>query len=245
MQSVNLMPPGYADTQRAKRRLILGIGVAIALLLVMVGVRGLVRKRIGDRAHARELLEERLGELKAAKADLAVGRKRLRGLAGQFLVVRTLERNRRWASYVGHVARAANPSIVLSRVHVAPRSPATGGRAEPRTSTSSRPAAAGRPESPERLVLLIEGYALSNTDVYQFINALRETRMFERVNFKGSRATHLRLRKVSRFELECPVRYASGAGPPAPAAAAEVAADLDRGRRLLDRAGRAEGGGGP
>ncbi|MFW6157972.1 MAG: PilN domain-containing protein [Planctomycetota bacterium] len=242
MQSVNLMPPGYAETQQAKRRLILGIGVAIALLLGMVGVRGLLRKRIGDRVHARELLEERLGELKAAKAELAVGRKRLRELAAQFLVVRTLERNRRWASHVGHVARAANPSILLSRVHVAPRTPAAGGPAQPQTSTGARPAPAERCESPERLVLLIEGYALSNTDVYQFINALRETGMFERVNFKGSRATHLRLKKVSRFELECPVRYAPGAEPAAPAGAAEGAADLDRGRRLLQPAGPAEGG---
>ena len=220
MQSVNLMPAGYTQKERAKRRLIITAGAMIALVLAMVGLSKLMDKRGSQKIHANVILERQVDELEAAQADLASCNLRLRGLAEKLSVVRTLEHNRRWASCLARVAHAAGKEILLTRADISAVRPKTddsgsGSAARgktPATSTAGRGRAA--PEEPDkdlskpqRLVLMLEGYALSNTDVYRFISALRATGTFGRVTFKGARAAQINAKQLSRFELECPIRY--------------------------------------
>lgn len=218
MQSVNLMPAGYTQKERAKRRLIITSGAMVALVLAMVGLSKLMDKRTSEKTHANVILERQVGELEAAQADLASCNRRLWGLAEKLSVVRTLEHNRRWASCLARVAHAAGEEILLTRADIGPvrlktdDSGSTAGGKAPARSTARRGRAA--PEEPEkdlsrpqRLVLMLEGYALSNTDVYRFISALRATGTFGRVTFKGARAAQINAKQLSRFELECPIRY--------------------------------------
>ena len=86
MQSVNLMPPGYTQEERAKRRLIITSGVMLALVLAMVGLSKLMDKRANQKTHANVILERQVDELEAARADLASCKLRLWGLAEKLSV---------------------------------------------------------------------------------------------------------------------------------------------------------------
>ena len=256
MQSINLMPPGYARKERAKRRLVLGVGIVVAAILAMLGLAKLMDKRVSDKKQASAVLQEQVDDLKAKRADLALCYAKLRGLGDKLSVVRTLEHNRRWASYLGRIAQAANSEIVLTRANILSMRPKTddSGSAKPDTKKTPQPPRAGvapgttqEPEEDlsktERLVLLLEGYALSSTDVPPFVDALQRTGLFEKITFKGTRAAEIHSKTLSRFELECPIRYEpeKQTDTDVPAAAPHAPA----GTALLTHAGTADKGGTP
>ena len=216
MQSINLMPPGYARNERAKRRLIISATIMAAALMAMLGLGRLTQKWIRGKEQANAVLEGELNELKRSRAELGRHTQRLQGLAERFSVIQTLRQNRRWASYLAHIAAAANDEILLTRAKITPARPEPddSGRTgkNKMTTPATTPNDAQDEEmqdkvAPEKLVLLLEGYALSNTDITRFIAALSAPGIFETVTFKGSQMAQINARQVSRFELECPIRY--------------------------------------
>jgi len=221
MQSVNLMPDGYIQTERSKRRLLVSIAVVIASVLAMVGLGRLLNNKINQEQQVTSILERELQEMNESRVELAASSQQLRALAAKFEVVQTLNRNRHCAAYLASVAEAAGESILLTRAHI---SPAEVNRDDSGHSTPPTPAGTTATDEdidetrPEPLVLLIKGYALTNTDITRFITALSATGLFESVNFKGSEAARLHHTTLSRFELECPIRYGPAAGAPKPPA---------------------------
>ncbi len=224
MQNVNLMPSGYARNQRAKRRFLVATAVMLTVVIAMFGPAMLTHKWARQKRHSIATLEQKANQLKAARAELATQAGRLGELADEFSVIQTLARNRHWASCLAHIAEAANDNILLTRASIAPvkrqtddsgRSDSHNPRTSPNRTAGSRPQA-GREKppadesSPKKLLLLLEGYALTNTDITRFISALNQRRIFEKVTFKGSEMAHISARQLSRFELECPIRYGAG-----------------------------------
>jgi|GEM_PF-3355730 len=216
MQTVNLIPQGYANTQRSKRRLIISGAVMVAAVLAMFGLARLMDKRAEQKTLINNMLECDVRDLDRARAELASYGRELNDLAEQFSVVRRLDHNRRWASYLAHITRAADDNILLARALITPAKPKTDDSGARDTVQKPAPSAPGTPpadagkdgpDQPKRLVLLLEGYALSNTDVTRFISALSDTGIFEQVTFRGSRMAQMNGVPLSRFELECPIRY--------------------------------------
>jgi Tfp pilus assembly protein PilN len=212
MQSVNLLPPGYAQKQRAKRRFVIGVGVMIAALLVTFGLSRLMDQMVRKKEEAVQLLADEASDLKATRAELDRCNRRLTRLSGRLAVVYTLDRNRRWASALSKVAAAAQDTIFLTRLHIEPAKADAGDAgdaAPPPAPAAAAPEdqAADASAKPEQLVMLIQGYAISNTDVTRFISALNETGLFEKVSFRGSEMALVKTRHLSRFELACPVRF--------------------------------------
>jgi Tfp pilus assembly protein PilN len=221
MQSINLLPPGYAQKQRSKRRLMIGAGVMVAALLATFGLSRLMDKMVRKKEAEVRVLAEEAADLGATRSKLASCNLRLSQLSGQLAVVYTLDRNRRWASCLAEIAESTQDSIFLTRVHV---DPARGQKNEPddddpvsRTPVrSGRAEEAGRePAGPQQLVMRIQGYAISNTDVTRFISALSKTGLFEKVSFLGSEMALMKTRHLSKFELACPIRFVPRARPPA------------------------------
>ncbi len=221
MQSVNLMPQGYAQAERSKRRLLISSAVVIAVVLAMIGCARLIGQRVGQREEMSGLLEERLADLKLNQTELARYNHTLEQLARRYVVVQTVNRNRRWASYLAKLAAAANDEIVLTRADIRPVEPTV----EAPKPGSLIPDPAANEEAPDKvkprkLVLRLEGLAASATDITRFIGALNEAGIFEKVTFKGSRTAQLNGKSLSKFELECPIRYTPRrpavrpAGPP-------------------------------
>ncbi len=205
MQSVNLMPTGYAAHQRSKRRLVIITGIMVAGVLAMVGFSRLMDRWMQEKEHSNVTLKRLAEDLQGSRAELAQYNRQLQNVYQRFAVVRTLDYNRRWASCLARIAAATGEDIVLTRTQV---SPAVNPADEPQP-------AGGAPGSdpaqdfskPERLVLKLEGYAMATTDVTRFMSALNATGLFDRVTFKGSEMARINLRPMSRFELECPIRY--------------------------------------
>jgi Tfp pilus assembly protein PilN len=208
MQSVNLMPPGYAARQRSKRRLVIITGVMIAGVLAMVGFGRLMDKWREQKEQGNVSLQRVADDLRAARADLASHNNRLQAVYKRFAVVRTLDYNRRWASCLAQIAATTGDDIVLTRTKVAPARTAVD---DSGSNAGAAPVAAADPlkdfSKPEQLVLTLEGYAMATTDVTSFMTALNATGLFERVTFKGSKMAVINLHPMSQFELECPIRY--------------------------------------
>jgi len=220
MQNVNLMPPGYAENERAKRRLMICGAVMVAVVLAMFGLSKRLDRSTGNKERTKVILERGVTELRSARSELATCNSRLQVLSDRLSVVHTLDHNRRWASYLAQIAQAASDQIVLSRAKICAvrRKTDDSGRPAPGTALPAPVPPAGAAAAtqtkpgedlskPEKLLLLLEGYALSNTDVTRFISALTATGIFERVTFKGSQVAMINTRQLSRFELECPIRY--------------------------------------
>lgn len=253
MQTVNLMPADYARTERSKRRLMVSAAVMVAALLAMFGLGKLTNGWIAQKERGNALLEGRLNELRVARAELASYNLALQQLARKHSAIQTIGRNRRWASYLAHIAAAANDEILLTRAHISPRAGegdnSPGPKKKPGALTAALSAAEKLKEEtdkvrPKKLVLRLEGYALSTTDITKFIAALTAPELFERVTFKGSQTAQINRKSLSRFELECPIRYtprrrARSPGKSRPAQAAPAA----EGPALLSNSlGPAEGG---
>lgn len=216
MQSVNLMPPGYVQRERTKRRVLVAGAVAVAVSLALFGLARLVDKRVAGEKHAKASAEEEIARLRSAQAELASYNSELKSLAEKIAFLRTLDHNRRWASCVARVAGAVNDHVLLTRLQVRPArpklelfGPAAGGQPAPLPVGSGIAPTQADDESarPQRLILFIEGLALANTDITQFISALTATGVFERVTFKGSQTNLVNGKQLNRFELDCPVRY--------------------------------------
>lgn len=219
MQTVNLMPRGYANTQRSKRRLIISGAVMVAAVMAMFGLARLMDKRAEQRTLVNSMLECDVRDLDRARTELASYGRELNDLAEQFSVVRRLDHNRRWASYLAHITLAADDNIILLRALITPAKPKVDDSGARETTPKAGPPAPGTPsdrspdaeevgpDQPRKLVLLLEGYALSNTDVTRFISALSDTGIFEQVTFRGSQMAQMNGVPLSRFELECPIRY--------------------------------------
>jgi len=227
MQNVNLIPPGYVENERAKRRLIICAAVMVAVVLAMFGLSKRLDRSAGNKERTKVILEREVAELRTARSELAACSGRLRVLFDRLSVVRTLDRNRRWASYLAQIAGAASDEVVLSRARICAVRPKPDDSGKPAPAAAppppgppSPPAAQQQPEEdplkPQKLLLLLEGYALSNTDVTRFISALAATNVFERVTFKGSQVAAINNRQLSHFELECPIRYEPANGPARP-----------------------------
>lgn len=214
MQTVNLLPQGYAQTERSKRRLFICAAVTAAAVMAMLGLGRLAAQKIEQKQRCNLLLEERLAILKTDRAELASYNRTLQGLAAKYSLIQTVNRNRRWASYLAHLAAAANAEIVLTRAYINPVRAAAKDAAPKSGSLVAPPLGATKPLTapdntrPKRLVLLLEGYAASNTDVTRFVSALSVHDIFEKVTFKGSRTAQINGKPLSKFELECPIRYA-------------------------------------
>lgn len=223
MQTVNLLPQGYAQTERSKRRLLISGAVAVAAAMAMIGFARLTTQKIEQKQRGNLVLEERAATLETDRATLASYNTELQALAAKYSLIRTVNRNRRWASYLAHLAAAANAEIVLTRAHIIPALPeATDAAAASKSgSLAAPPSGPAQPLSkpddtrPKKLVLLLEGYAASNTDVTRFISALGVYDIFEKITFKGSRTAQINGKPLSKFELECPIRYAPRKRPAA------------------------------
>ena len=216
MQTVNLLPQGYAQTERSKRRLFICAAVTAAAVMAMLGLGRLAAQKIEQKQRCNLLLEERLAILKTDRAELASYNRTLQGLAAKYSLIQTVNRNRRWASYLAHLADAANAEIVLTRANISPiladeksaaKTPKSGSLLTP-PSGATQPNEAPDATSPKRLVLMLEGYAASNTDVTRFISALSVHDIFEKITFKGSQTAQINGKPLNKFELECPIRYA-------------------------------------
>jgi len=237
VQTVNLMPRDYARTQRSKRRLMVSAAVMVAALLAMFGLGKLTNGWIAQKERGNALLEGRLNELTVARAELASYNLTLQQLARKHAVIQTIGRNRRWAACLAHIAAAANDEILLTRAHIGPGAGEGGDSPGPRKKAGALTAALAPAEKPKeetdkvrpkKLVLQLEGYALSATDITKFISALSAPGLFERVTFKGSQTAQINRKPLSRFELECPIRYtprrrARSPGKSRPAQAAPAA----------------------
>jgi len=237
VQTVNLMPRDYARTQRSKRRLMVSAAVMVAALLAMFGLGKLTNGWIAQKERGNALLEGRLNELTVARAELASYNLTLQQLARKHAVIQTIGRNRRWAACLAHIAAAANDEILLTRAHIGPGAGEGGDSPGPKKKAGALTAAlppAEKPKEetdkvrPKKLVLQLEGYALSATDITKFISALSAPGLFERVTFKGSQTAQINRKPLSRFELECPIRYtprrrARSPGKSRPAQAAPAA----------------------
>ena len=219
MQSFNLMPQGYAQAERSKRRLLISVAVTVAAVMAMLGFARLTTRRIEQKQRGNRVLEERAADLKTTRSELASCNLTLQALAAKYSLIQTVNRNRRWASYLAHLADAANDEILLTRAHISPVQTEADGAPAPPAPGSLVPPATLQPTSapdqtrPKRLVLFIEGYAASNTDVTKFISALSVHDIFEKITFKGSRAAQINGKPLSKFELECPIRYAPRTRP--------------------------------
>ena len=236
MQSVNLMPAGYAARQRSKRRLVIITGLMVASVLAMVGFGRLMDKWMQQKEQGNVALQRLADDVKVARADLAGYNSKLQAVYKRFAVVRTLDYNRRWASCLAQIAAVTGDDILLTRTKVVPAKPAV----DDSGSDAGAPAGPGAGllkdfSKPEQLVLMLEGYAMATTDVTRFMTSLNATGLFERVTFKGSEMAVINLRQMSRFELECPIRYkqdkaaAEAATLPAGPAPAERTAMLPAG----------------
>ena len=215
MQTVNLMPQGYAQAERSKRRLIISVAMAVAAVMAMLGFARLTKEKIEHTKRANGIIAERAAELKTDRAELASYNMTLQDLAAKYSLIQTVNQNRRWASYLAHLTDAASAEIVLTRAHISPvqletaDAPAPGaGSLVAAAAVTPATTAAAHDTRPKKLLLLIEGYAASNTDVTRFISALSVRDIFEKVTFKGSRTAHINGKPLSKFELECPIRYA-------------------------------------
>jgi len=215
MQNVNLLPEGHAQTERSKRRLIISGAVVIAAFLTMSGFGRVLTRRIEQKQRGVALLEGRLGDLKIARAELAAHNQTLQRLARKYALIETVSRNRHWASYLAHLAAAANEDIVLTRAHISPVQADANAAAKKKRGSLTAPAPGTNTRvkevdktRPKKLVLLLEGYAASNTDITRFIAALSSHDVFEKVTFKGSQTAQINAKPLSKFELECPIRYA-------------------------------------
>ncbi len=236
MQSLNLIPPDYVRAARTKRGLLVAGALVLAFVLALAGLARLVDKSIGRQTESYMVLERELNDLQRAKADLAVQTALLQDLAERLAVVETVSSNRRWSVYLARIAEAVPDEVLLTRASVAAVRPAaddSGPRATVPAGPTTAPATPGQPpgvgldnalnpSKPDRLMLLLEGYALANTDITRFIAALRSAGIFERINFKSSQAAEINGAALSRFELECPLRYEPPKRPePASVARAE------------------------
>jgi Tfp pilus assembly protein PilN len=206
------MPSEYARRERSKRRFIIAVGAVVAAVLAMVGLARLIEKHTLQKREACSVLAQRFDDLESDRADLAACSTQLQTLSARYTVVRALNRNRRWASCLARIAAAVQPEIVLTRTKVsAAQSKADDSGTAPAASATGGQDAAKEPAAdlskPEKLVLLLEGYALSTTDVTRFISALNDTGLFEQVTFRGSQTAMINAKELNRFELECPLRY--------------------------------------
>lgn len=254
MQTVNLMPRDYARTERSKRRLIVSAAVTVAAVLAMFGLGRLTNQWVAQKERGNALLEGRVQELEVARAELASYNLTLQQLARKHSVIQTIGRNRRWASYLAHIAAAANGEVLLTRAHISPGAAEADDSPGPKKAgaLTATPPAAEKPKEeadkvkPKKLVLLLEGYALSATDITKFISALSAPGLFERVTFKGSQMAQINRKPLSRFELECPIRYTPRrrrAGSPGKSRPAQAAPALEGPALLSSSPAPAEGGG--
>jgi Tfp pilus assembly protein PilN len=251
MQTINLLPQGYAQTERSKRRLLISGAVVVAAFLAMFGVGRLMSQRIELKRRGTAQREGRQGDLKIARAELAAHNQTLQRLARKYALIETVSRNRRWASYLAHLAAATNEDIVLTRAHISPVQGDANPAATKRRGALTAPApGANLPVKevdktrPKKLVLLLEGYAASNTDITRFIAALSSHDIFEKVTFKGSQTAQINAKPLSKFELECPIRYAPRrrATPVPNVQPAQGPADADQPTLLSKSTAPSEGG---
>jgi len=251
MQTINLLPQGYAQTERSKRRLLISGAVVIAAFLAMFGFGRLMSQRIEQKRRGSALLEGRLGDLKIARAELAAHNQTLQRLARKYALIETVSRNRHWASYLAHLAAAANEDIVLTRAHISPVQADANAAAKKKRGSLTAPAPGTNTRvkevdktRPKKLVLLLEGYAASNTDITRFIAALSSHDVFEKVTFKGSQTAQINAKPLSKFELECPIRYAprKRTAPVPNVQPAQVPADTSQPTLLSKSTAPTEGG---
>ena len=76
MQTVNLMPRGYANTQRSKRRLVISGAVMVAAVRAMCGLARCMDKRAEQRTLVNSMLERDVRDLDRARAAMAPERTR-------------------------------------------------------------------------------------------------------------------------------------------------------------------------
>jgi len=214
MQSVNLIPGDYTRTRRSRRRLLVSGALALSLLLALSGFARLLHQTTTRALAANAALENELRGLESDRARLAATSQILRDLSQKIELVQTLSHNRRWATYLAHIARSTPDEVVLSRAHIIPATPAPQPAPltpSPSSSSSSSGAstlsATPDPAHPDRLVLLLEGYALNTTDITRFVAGLGSAGLFAQITFKGSLAAQINGKALNRFNLECPIRY--------------------------------------
>lgn len=204
-RSVNLLPWTYRRQQLVRRRLLQWVAVwALLLPLAAAGLgaallrRGEVRQRVAD-------LEAQYAPVAELARQLSEGRKTLRQWEDRRKGAAALEETRPALTLLGLVsrcARACDGRLRIDKLSLQPRqAPSV---AEPPKTPPGRPGpqtsrVAGRPSA----TVAIQGQALDNLAVAQFVAHLRETRAFERVELKSTAQQPGGQTRLCAYLIEC------------------------------------------
>lgn len=188
-RSLNLLPWKYRRQQLVRRRLLQWTTVwAMAVLLAALGLgaglvkRAEVRQRVSD-------LEAQYAPVAQLTRQLTEGRKTLRQWEDRRKAAAALEETRPALTLLGLVsrcARACEGRLRIDKLSLQPRQ-APAAAQPPKTSPPGRPGPQVPPVvSGPSATVTIQGQALDNLAVAQFVAYLRETRAFQRVELKSA-----------------------------------------------------------
>ncbi len=203
---VNLLPWKYRRRQLIRRRALQW--AALWAVLVPLGAAGVgagllqqaeVRQQVAD-------LEAQYAPVAELARQLAEGRKTLRQWQERRDAAAALEETRPALTLLGLVsrcARACDGRLRIEKLSLQPRQ--TSAAAEsPKAPPPGRPGPqAPRPASGPSATVTIQGQALDNLAVAQFVAHLRETRAFERVELKSTAEQPGGPTPVRSYLVEC------------------------------------------
>lgn len=201
MVSVNLLPAGIQAARRRNRRvrLWLSASIAVGIFAAMPLAVDISKTAVAASLEARLApLEHRLDEVRASLKSVAIERE---DLTGQIARADALRGKRSWSALLTLLATQAPDSVWLTAL----RTPTLGPQ---QTSTASL--AANAKNAPPQSVTLggpsgihLEGYALDHEALYGFMSALKDTKVFQRVELTSAGKEPVLTGTAVRFVLEC------------------------------------------
>lgn len=202
---VNLLPWTYRRQQLARRRLLQWAAVwALLLPLAAAGLGAALLRRAELRQRGADL-EAQYAPVAELARQLTEGRKTLRQWEDRRKAAAALEETRPALTLLGLVsrcARACEGRLRIDKLSLQPRQAPSA--SEPPKTPLGRPGpqtsrVAGRPSA----TVAIQGQALDNLAVAQFVAHLRETRAFERVELKSTAQQPGGQTQLCAYLVEC------------------------------------------
>lgn len=201
MVSVNLLPVGIQAAKRRNRRVRLWLSAGIAVGVVAAVPLALdISKTATAASLAARLapLEQRLEEVRGSLKTVAIERE---VLTGQIARADALRGKRSWSALLTLLATRSPDSVWLTAL----RTPTLG----PQQTSATSAAATAKNAQPQSVTLggpsgiHLEGYALDHEALYGFMSALKDTKVFQRVELTSAGKEPVLTGMAVRFVLEC------------------------------------------
>ena len=198
----------FALEQRARDPFKMAVAIGVSLVAVLVGVGLLVSTFVGKKQRTADELQAKFNQM--GESDVAKQEVMYRWTESLSKDIVTLNRSRRlYAAQLAAIKNVIPPTIQLSQftVMVSADAPQPVVALEPEEGTD-KPRKPVRPKQVERLLLRLEGRAVSTRpeiEVDEFLKKLKEDKEF------GPQIDDVQLRSIARMDSQGP---AGQAGPP-------------------------------